>query len=414
VQAWAVPALEPFLMTSQDTISSALTSPPLDLATLLAPKATAALVLADGTVFHGYSIGAAGSAVGEVVFNTALTGYQEIITDPSYCGQMVTLTYPHIGNYAINEEDVESRKIFASGLIIKDLPLLASNFRGNLSLDAYLRRENVVGIAGLDTRKLTRILREKGAQNGCIVALDKVGTVDLHDALGKAKAAPNMAGLDLAKVVTTAAKYEWTAGTWALEGGYTKPATDKFHVVAFDFGVKHNILRLLADRGCKITVLPAQASAADVMALKPNGVFLSNGPGDPEPCDYAIKAAKELIEKGIPTFGICLGHQIMGLASGAKTMKMKFGHHGANHPVKDLDTGKVYITSQNHGFAVDEKTLPSNMRITHISLFDGSIQGLARTDKPAFCFQGHPEASPGPHDIEYLFDRFVQLMQKQV
>jgi carbamoyl-phosphate synthase small subunit len=416
VQAWAVPALEPFLMTSQDTLlkpaSNPVTHP--DLATLLAPKATAALVLADGTVFHGYSIGAAGSAVGEVVFNTALTGYQEIITDPSYCGQMVTLTYPHIGNYAINEEDMESRKIFASGLIIKDLPLLASNFRGNLSLDAYLRRENVVGIAGLDTRKLTRILREKGAQNGCIVALDKVGVIDVADALAKAKAAPSMAGLDLAKVVTTATKYEWTAGTWALEGGYTKPATDKFHVVALDFGVKHNILRLLADRGCKVTVLPAQASAADVMALKPDGVFLSNGPGDPEPCDYAIKAAEELIEKGIPTFGICLGHQIMGLASGAKTMKMKFGHHGANHPVKDLDTGKVYITSQNHGFAVDEKTLPANMRITHISLFDGSIQGLARTDKPAFCFQGHPEASPGPQDIEYLFDRFIQLMQKHV
>ncbi len=402
-------------MTSQDTLST--TTPPAstpDLATLLAPKSTAALVLADGTVFHGYSIGAAGSAVGEVVFNTALTGYQEIITDPSYCGQMVTLTYPHIGNYAINEEDMESRKIFASGLIIKDLPLLASNFRGNLSLDAYLRRENVVGIAGLDTRKLTRILREKGAQNGCIIALDKVGVIDVADALARAKAAPSMAGLDLAKVVTTATKYEWTAGTWALEGGYTKPATDKFHVVALDFGVKHNILRLLADRGCKVTVLPAQASAADVMALKPSGVFLSNGPGDPEPCDYAIKAAKELIEKGIPTFGICLGHQIMGLASGAKTMKMKFGHHGANHPVKDLDTGKVYITSQNHGFAVDEKTLPANMRITHVSLFDGSIQGLARTDKPAFCFQGHPEASPGPHDIEYLFDRFVQLMQKHV
>jgi carbamoyl-phosphate synthase small subunit len=389
-----------------------MTSQP-SLTSLLTRNSSAVLVLADGTTFHGYSIGAAGSSVGEVVFNTALTGYQEILTDPSYCGQMVTLTYPHIGSYAINSEDMESRKVFAAGLIIKDLALLASNYRGDLTLDAYLRRESIVGIAGIDTRKLTRMLREKGAQNGCIVAVNGHDSIDVEAALAKARAAPNMAGLDLAKVVSAAAPYEWTQGTWDLEAGYTTPKAGKFHVVALDFGVKFNILRLLADRGCKVTVLPAQSSAAQVLALKPDGVFLSNGPGDPEPCDYAIKAAKELIEKGIPTFGICLGHQIMGLASGAKTVKMKFGHHGANHPVKDLDTGKVYITSQNHGFAVDEKSLPSNMRITHVSLFDGSVQGLARTDQPAFCFQGHPEASPGPHDIEYLFDRFVQLMEKK-
>jgi carbamoyl-phosphate synthase small subunit len=382
------------------------------LESLLTKHAPAVLVLSDGTVFHGHSIGATATSVGEVVFNTALTGYQEILTDPSYCGQVVTLTYPHIGNYAINSEDMESRKVYAAGLIIKDLPLLASNFRGDLTLDAYLKREGVVGIAGLDTRKLTRILREKGAQNGCIVAAEHGATIDVEAALAKAKAAPTMAGLDLAKIVSTTTSYAWTQGTWKLGEGYTHPAVDRFHVVALDFGVKHNILRLLADRGCKVTVLPAQSTAADVLALKPNGLFLSNGPGDPEPCDYAIKAARELIEKGLPTFGICLGHQIMGLASGAKTLKMKFGHHGANHPVKDLDNGKVYITSQNHGFAVDEKTLPSNMRVTHVSLFDGSVQGLARTDKPAFCFQGHPEASPGPHDIEYLFDRFVQLMEK--
>jgi carbamoyl-phosphate synthase small subunit len=388
-------------MTSQSSLHSLLTR-----------NSSAALVLADGTTFHGYSIGASGFSVGEVVFNTALTGYQEILTDPSYCGQMVTLTYPHIGSYAINAADMESRKVFAAGLIIKDLALLASNYRGDLTLDAYLLRESIVGIAGIDTRKLTRILREKGAQNGCIVAVNGHDPINIEAALAKAKAAPSMAGLDLAKVVSAPQSYEWTEGTWDLETGYSKPVVGKFHVVALDFGVKLNILRLLADRGCKVTVLPAQSSAAQILSLKPDGVFLSNGPGDPEPCDYAIKAAQEIIEKGIPTFGICLGHQIMGSASGAKTMKMKFGHHGANHPVKDLDTGKVYITSQNHGFAVDEKSLPSNMRITHVSLFDGSIQGLARTDQPAFCFQGHPEASPGPHDIEYLFDRFAQLMEK--
>ena len=399
-------------MSSQIQVNSAATpGSSSKLAELLQIKSPAILALADGTVFHGYSVGAEGAATGEVVFNTAMTGYQEILTDPSYCGQMVTLTYPHIGNYAINEEDVESRSVFVAGLIIKDLPLRTSNFRGTLTLDAYLRRENVVGIAGIDTRKLTRILREKGSQNGCVASGKFAENIDAL--VAKAKAAPSMAGLDLAKTVSTETAYEWHGGTWALGEGYTKPVVGKFHVVAFDYGVKHNILRLLADRGCKVTVLPAQASSSDALALKPDGVFLSNGPGDPEPCDYAVRAAKDLIEKGIPTFGICLGHQIMGLASGAKTMKMKFGHHGANHPVKDLDTGKVYITSQNHGFAVDEKTLPANMRVTHVSLFDGSVQGLARTDKPAFCFQGHPEASPGPHDIEYLFDRFVQLMEKQ-
>jgi carbamoyl-phosphate synthase small subunit len=403
-------------MNSQIQLSSSPTHQPgRSLESLLARGREAALVLADGTIFHGYAIGAPGFSTGEVVFNTALTGYQEILTDPSYCGQMVTLTYPHIGSYAINSEDMESRKVFAAGLIIKDLPIRASNFRGDLTLDAYLKREGVVGIAGLDTRKLTRLLREKGAQNGCIIAAADNQPVDIAVALQKAQAAPQMAGLDLAKVVTTNKPYEWVAGTWRLgtgdaKPGFSSPKTDKFHVVAFDFGVKQNILRLLADRGCKVTVLPAQSTADEVLALKPDGVFLSNGPGDPEPCDYAIKAAATLIEKGIPTFGICLGHQIMALASGAKTLKMKFGHHGANHPVKDLDNGKVYITSQNHGFAVDEKTLPSNLRITHVSLFDGSIQGLTRTDKPAFCFQGHPEASPGPHDIEYLFNRFVQLM----
>jgi carbamoyl-phosphate synthase small subunit len=403
------------IQPSSSPASSSAIHPIKTLESLLARGTEAALVLADGTIFHGYSIGAAGFSTGEVVFNTALTGYQEILTDPSYCGQMVTLTYPHVGSYAINSEDMESRKVFAAGLIIKDLPIRASNFRGDLTLDAYLKREGVVGIAGLDTRKLTRILREKGAQNGCIVVAENDQPIDMAAALAKAKSAPNMAGLDLAKVVTTNKPYEWVEGTWILgtgeaKPGFTQPKTDKYHVVAFDFGVKHNILRLLADRGCRVTVLPAQSTAADVLALKPDGVFLSNGPGDPEPCDYAIKAANELIEKGIPTFGICLGHQIMALASGAKTMKMKFGHHGANHPVKDLDNGKVYITSQNHGFAVDEKTLPANLRVTHVSLFDGSIQGLARTDKPAFCFQGHPEASPGPHDIEYLFNRFTQLM----
>ena len=373
----------------------------------------AILALADGTVFLGNSIGATGTTVGEVVFNTALTGYQEILTDPSYCRQIVTLTYPHIGNYGINREDVEAEKVHAAGLIIKDLPLLASNFRSSETLSQYLVRENTVAIANIDTRKLTRLLRTKGAQNGAIVALaagQQVTQALIDQAITAARGAPSMAGLDLAQVVTVQQPYVWTETEWKLGSGYGQQTQPKFHVVAYDFGVKKNILRMLAERGCKVTVVPAKTPAADVLKLQPNGVFLSNGPGDPEPCDYAIAAAREIIEKGLPTFGICLGHQIMALASGAKTFKMKFGHHGANHPVKDLDNGRVSITSQNHGFAVDEKTLPANLRATHVSLFDGTLQGLARTDKPAFCFQGHPEASPGPHDIAYLFDRFIQLM----
>ena len=373
----------------------------------------ALLALADGSVFIGESIGAPGQTVGEVVFNTAMTGYQEILTDPSYCQQIVTLTYPHIGNYGINVEDVESRKVFAAGLIIKDLPLLESNFRSTQTLSQYLQAENCVAIASIDTRKLTRLLRTKGAQNGAIVALkagEEVTQVHVDKALAAAKAAPSMAGLDLAKVVSVSEKYAFTQTEWKLGSGYGEQTAPQFHVVAYDFGVKKNILRMLAERGCKVTVVPAQTSAKDVLALKPSGVFLSNGPGDPEPCDYAIAATREIIEAGVPTFGICLGHQIMALASGAKTFKMKFGHHGANHPVKDLDNGRVSITSQNHGFAVDEKSLPANLRPTHISLFDNTLQGLARTDQPAFCFQGHPEASPGPHDISYLFDRFITMM----
>jgi carbamoyl-phosphate synthase small subunit len=375
----------------------------------------AILALADGTVFHGNSIGAAGSTTGEVVFNTAITGYQEILTDPSYCQQIVTLTYPHIGNYGVNAEDVEAEKVHAAGLIIKDLPLIASNFRSTMTLAQYLAREGTVAIANIDTRKLTRLLRSKGAQNGCIIGLAAGETVTpevIERALAGARSAPNMAGLDLAKVVSVKERYEWTQTEWQLGSGYGTQTEPKFHVVAFDFGVKKNILRMLASRGCRITVVPAQTSAADVKKLNPDGVFLANGPGDPEPCNYAIEATRELIEAGYPTFGICLGHQIMALASGAKTFKMKFGHHGANHPVKDLDNGRVSITSQNHGFAVDEKSLPANLRPTHISLFDNTLQGLARTDKPAFCFQGHPEASPGPHDIGYLFDRFTALMEK--
>ena len=387
----------------------------------------AILALADGTVFIGNSIGAASKdvpyTVGEVVFNTSMTGYQEILTDPSYCQQIVTLTYPHIGNYGISEQDVESAKVNAAGLIIRDLPLIASNFRSSMSLTEYLVKEKTIAIANIDTRQLTRHLRTHGAQNGCILALSEGESVTqaIKDkAIALAKSAPNMAGLDLAKVVTTSKPYNWTQTEWQLhnptlqgKAGYSEQtaADAKFHVVAYDFGVKFNILRMLAERGCRVTVVPAQTSAADVLKLNPNGIFLSNGPGDPEPCDYAIAAASELIETGIPTFGICLGHQIMALASGAKTFKMKFGHHGANHPVKDLDTGHVSITSQNHGFAVDEKTLPANLRATHVSLFDGTLQGLTRTDKPAFCFQGHPEASPGPQDISYLFDRFVTLME---
>ncbi|MCU6435221.1 glutamine-hydrolyzing carbamoyl-phosphate synthase small subunit [Undibacterium sp. Jales W-56] len=367
--------------------------------------AIAILALADGTIFTGISIGASGHTIGEVVFNTSMTGYQEILTDPSYSSQIVTLTYPHIGNTGVNSEDVESGKIHAAGLIIKDLPLLVSNFRSEQSLADYLKSQNIVAIAGIDTRKLTRILREKGAQGGAIL----VGN-DAAKAIALAKSFPGLSGMDLAKVVSTTKSYEWTEAEWTLGQGYGELADPQFHVVAFDYGVKRNILRMLVQRGCKVTVLPAQSSAAEVLALNPDGVFLSNGPGDPEPCDYAIAATRELIEKGIPTFGICLGHQIMALASGAKTLKMKFGHHGANHPVQDIDTRQVLITSQNHGFAVDSASLPANCRVTHVSLFDGSLQGFARTDKPAFCFQGHPEASPGPHDIAYLFDRFTQLM----
>lgn len=370
------------------------------------PDTVAILALADGTIFTGVSIGASGHTIGEVVFNTSMTGYQEILTDPSYSSQIVTLTYPHIGNTGVNAEDVESDKIHAAGLIIKDLPLLVSNFRSEQSLADYLKSQNIVAIAGIDTRKLTRILREKGAQGGAIL----VGK-DAAKALELAKSFPGLSGMDLAKVVSVSKSYEWTEAEWKLGQGYGTLSNPEFHVVAFDFGVKRNILRMLAERGCKVTVLPAQSTAADVLALNPDGVFLSNGPGDPEPCDYAIAASKELIEKGIPTFGICLGHQIMALASGAKTLKMKFGHHGANHPVQDLDTKQVLITSQNHGFAVDAASLPDNCRVTHVSLFDGSLQGFARTDKPAFCFQGHPEASPGPHDIAYLFDRFTNLMK---
>ncbi|MDD2917920.1 glutamine-hydrolyzing carbamoyl-phosphate synthase small subunit [Rhodoferax sp.] len=383
----------------------------------------AILALADGTVYLGNSIGATGSTVGEVVFNTSMTGYQEILTDPSYCQQIVTLTYPHIGNYGVNVQDVESDRVHAAGLIIKDLPLLASNFRSTQSLDAYLRETGTVAIANIDTRQLTRQLRTEGAQNGCILALadGEVATPAAIDcAIALARAAPSMAGLDLAKVVSAKIGYCWTQTEWALfnpelgdQPGFGEQTAPRFHVVAYDFGVKKNILRMLAERGCRVTVVPAQTSAADVLAQQPDGIFLSNGPGDPEPCDYAIAAVAKLIDSGIPTFGICLGHQIMALASGAKTFKMKFGHHGANHPVKDLNTGRVSITSQNHGFAVDERTLPANLRATHISLFDGTLQGLTRTDQPAFCFQGHPEASPGPHDIGYLFDRFVSAMESR-
>ena len=367
----------------------------------------AVLVLADGTVFRGRSIGAHGAAVGEVVFNTAMSGYQEILTDPSYCRQIVTLTYPHIGNTGVNAEDAESRRVYAEGLVVRDLPRLLSSWRSQGDLASYLKKNKVVGIAELDTRKLTRILREKGAQNGCLTT-----DADAEKALAKAKAFPGLAGMDLAKVVTTDKPYEWTEGRWERGSGYRKLDNPRFHVVAYDYGIKHNILRMIADRGARITVVPAFFPAKDVLKLRPDGVFLANGPGDPEPCDYAIEAIGEILDATkVPMFGICLGHQLMGLASGAKTLKMKFGHHGANHPVKDLDSGRVVITSQNHGFAVDPATVPSNMRPTHVSLFDGSLQGLARTDRPAFCFQGHPEASPGPHDIGYLFDRFAKLME---
>lgn len=371
------------------------------------------LVLADGTLFKGRSIGASGVTSGEVVFNTAMTGYQEILTDPSYHRQIVTLTYPHIGNVGCNEDDFESRANFAAGLVIRDLPAVDSCWRSQGDLSSYLKKHGIVAISDIDTRKLTRILREKGAQAGCILASDSIGAeLDAGLALAEAKAFPGLAKMDLAQVVSTDKAYEWTQGEWALSG-YKPQHQSKFHVVAYDFGVKYNILRMLVTRGCKLTVVPAKTTAADVLALNPDGVFLSNGPGDPEPCDYAISAIQQLLERKVPTFGICLGHQLLGLASGAKTVKMKFGHHGANHPVKDCDSGQVLITSQNHGFAVDEKTLPANLRITHVSLFDGSLQGIERTDVPAFSFQGHPEASPGPSDVAYLFDRFIALMEKR-
>ncbi|MDX1303291.1 glutamine-hydrolyzing carbamoyl-phosphate synthase small subunit [Photobacterium sp.] len=373
---------------------------------------SALLVLEDGTVFRGVSIGADGSAVGEVVFNTSMTGYQEILTDPSYSQQIVTLTYPHIGNTGTNSEDEESSSIHAQGLVIRDLPLLASNFRNELSLSDYLKSQNIVGIADIDTRKLTRILREKGAQNGCIMAGDNL---DEALALAKAKAFPGLKGMDLAKEVTTAETYQWKQGSWTLLNGLPEAKDDSelpYHVVAYDFGAKRNILRMLVDRGCRLTVVPAQTPADEVLAMNPDGVFLSNGPGDPEPCTYAIDATKIFLDKGLPIFGICLGHQILALASGANTVKMKFGHHGANHPVKDIDRDVVMITSQNHGFAADEATLPDNLRATHKSLFDGSLQGIHRIDKPAFSFQGHPEASPGPHDAAPLFDHFIELIKK--
>ncbi|MEJ8674033.1 glutamine-hydrolyzing carbamoyl-phosphate synthase small subunit [Chromobacterium piscinae] len=369
----------------------------------------AILVLADGTLFKGSAIGAAGHTVGEVVFNTAITGYQEILTDPSYTRQIVTLTYPHIGNVGANSEDTESRAVFASGLIIRDLPLLHSNFRAEDSLSDYLKKHNVVAIADIDTRKLTRILREKGAQAGCIMA----GDIDEARALELARGFGSMAGQDLAKVVSCQKPYAWTEKEWKLGAGYQVQSSTRYHVVAYDFGVKHNILRMLAERGCQLTIVPAQTPAADVLAMNPHGVFLSNGPGDPEPCGYAISAIREILETKLPVFGICLGHQLLGLATGAATSKMKFGHHGANHPVQDLDSGRVMITSQNHGFQVDETSLPANVRVTHRSLFDGTVQGIALTDRPAFSFQGHPEASPGPEDVAYLFDRFIAAMAER-
>ncbi len=379
---------------------------------LLFPPATpAVLALADGSVFRGRAVGALGAAVGEVVFNTAMTGYQEILTDPSYAGQIVTLTYPHIGNVGVNPEDVESARPYAAGLVIRDLPRLMSSWRATGDLATYLAANRIVGIADIDTRKLTRLLRDRGAQNGCLYAAPAIDAAAEASALERARCAPSMAGLDLARVVSCTTPYEWSSSTWALGVGFRQLEGARFHVVAYDFGVKRNILRMLAVRGCRLTVVPAQTPAAAVQALAPDGVFLSNGPGDPEPCGYAIAAIRTLVDAGLPTFGICLGHQLLALAFGAKTVKMKFGHHGANHPVLDRDTGHVLITSQNHGFAVDAATLPANARVTHVSLFDGSLQGFALTDRPAFCFQGHPEASPGPHDVAYLFDHFVKMIE---
>ncbi len=381
---------------------------------LLTPQHQALLALADGTIFQGISIGASGRTVGEVVFNTSMTGYQEILTDPSYCRQIVTLTYPHVGNYGVNEQDVESSGIQVAGLVIKELPVVESNFRSTSTLASFLQAKGTVAIAGIDTRRLTRHLRSVGAQNGCILSLpgqEAYSPEHVNQAIALARAATSMTGLDLAQVVSCSERFEWHEATWTLEQGFQRDVRDRLHVVAFDFGAKYNILRMLKARGCRVTVVPAQTTAAQALSLKPDGIFFSNGPGDPEPCVYAIEAARRLIDGGVPTFGICLGHQIMALASGARTFKMKFGHHGANHPVKDLDSGKVCITSQNHGFAVEENSLPATLRATHVSLFDGTLQGLARTDRPAFSFQGHPEASPGPHDIAYLFDRFVTQMQ---
>lgn len=376
----------------------------------MSQRQNAILALADGTIFHGVSIGIEGISTGEVAFNTAMTGYQEILTDPSYCQQIITLTYPHIGNTGINPEDFESgniNKVHAAGLVIRDLPLVASNHRKTATITEFLKEQNVVAIAEIDTRKLTRLLREKGAQAGCIMA----GNVDEVTALQAAKAFPGLTGMDLAKVVTCPQPYIWTEGEWSLESGFQTPSLHQYHVAAYDFGIKRTILRKLAQRGCKVTVFPAQTSASEILETQPDGIFLSNGPGDPEPCEYAISATQALLQKNIPLFGICLGHQLLGLATGARTIKMKCGHHGANHPVRDLRSGKVIITSQNHGFAVDADTLPSNARITHVSLFDGSLQGFELTDKPAFCFQGHPEASPGPHEAGYFFDHFINLMK---
>ena len=374
----------------------------------MSARAPAVLVLKDGTVFRGTSVGVDGLTVGEVVFNTAMTGYQEILTDPSYARQIVTLTYPHIGNYGANAEDVESDRVYAAGLVIRDLPVLASNWRQSWSLGDYLKRENVVAIADIDTRRLTRILRDKGAQDGCIMA----GEIDEAKALEAARGFPGLLGMDLAKVVSCRNPYQWQEGEWTLERGSEQGVDGRFHVVAYDFGVKRNILRKLVSRGCKVTVVPAETPAEEALGMEPHGILLANGPGDPEPCDYAIRAIRTFLGVGVPLFGICLGHQLLGLAVGARTIKMKFGHHGANHPVQDLDTGRVMITSQNHGFAVDPATLPDNARVTHVSLFDGSLQGFALTDRPAFCFQGHPEASPGPHDVDYLFDRFLTSMER--
>ena len=379
---------------------------------LFPPRTPAILALADGTLFHGRSIGAVGQASGEVVFNTSMSGYQEILTDPSYAGQVITFTHPHIGNVGVTREDDEARRTFAAGLVVRDLPALASNWRSEGDLGAWLARHGIVGIADIDTRALTRILREKGAQNGAIVAASAIGSVEVEQAKGAAREAPSMTGQDLAKVVSTREAYDWQGSTWAMGRGYTEAPPARHSVVAYDFGVKHNILRMLVARGCRVHVVPAQTPAREVLARRPDGVFLSNGPGDPEPCDYAIDAIRSILGAGVPTFGICLGHQLLGLAAGARTMKMKFGHHGANHPVLELDSGQVMITSQNHGFAVEPSSLPSNLRVTHVSLFDRSLQGLAFTDRPAFGFQGHPEASPGPHDVGPLFDRFVAMMRK--